>query len=154
MTSSSFLRLFTPLSVYALSVILLGILSLWVAQSVDAVITPLPASFAVITTFVALGTGLEIAKHRLGKRGGASGSIAFVIFIATALLFGLTWGAVVTGMSVTIAQITARRSPLKIAFNAAQCSMAIVLGTTAYVVMGGQIPAAGLWDNTMPYVGF
>jgi HD superfamily phosphohydrolase YqeK len=105
-----------------------------------------------ILTFILVGLGLELGRHRLAT-GSAGGSIAFVAFLGAALVFGPVWGSVVTAASLVCSQLTARRPPIRIAFNVGQYVLAIVLSTWAYISLGGTIPPSSLNEAAGPFIG-
>ena len=107
-----------------------------------------------VLAFIVVGLGLELGEHRLAL-GSATGSIAFIIYIAAGLLFGPTFCAVVAGLSIAIAQLLIKKPPVKIAFNVAQNILALVVGTTVYLTLGGVIPLGSPLDRAvLPFLGF
>jgi hypothetical protein len=119
--------------------------------------TSLPAwgTTAVIGAgaFTLLGLFLQLAEHRLSV-SSLAGSVAFIVYLGAALVLGRTWGGVVTGLSLGVAQSLARKRPIRIAFNVAQHVLAILLAATLYESLGGAIPPRVLDASTMgPYAG-
>jgi HD domain len=106
---------------------------------------------AGIFTFLVVGILLELAEHRLAV--SASGSISFIVYIAACLVFGPAWGALLTAVSLAAAHTVNRRPPLKIAFNAAQQTLAIVVGGQLYMAVGGRIPPVSLDQAIGPFIG-
>src|SRR5437868_5488016 len=52
-----------------------------------------------LLSFIAIGLGLEFADHRLAM-GSSVGSIAFIVYMGAALVFGPTWCALVAAISL------------------------------------------------------
>jgi HD-GYP domain-containing protein (c-di-GMP phosphodiesterase class II) len=84
----------------------------------------------------------------------ATGSIAFIVYMACALVFGPTWCAVIVSVTVTVAQIMSRKAAIKIAFNVSQHVLALVGGSLAYLALGGPIPPASIDAAVVPFFGF
>jgi HD-GYP domain-containing protein (c-di-GMP phosphodiesterase class II) len=96
-----------------------------------------------IATFVLLATVLEAAlKTRLRIAG--LGSIAFVVHLSSALLFGAFWGATITGAAMLLANLARKAQPLKAVFNVSQIIVALLSGALLYQVLGGQLPPSYL----------
>ena len=106
-----------------------------------------------LLAFTLVGLGLELGEHRLAL-GSATGSIAFIVYIASALVFGPTWCAIIAGVSITIAQVVIRKPGIKIAFNVSQNVAALVAGTGVYVALGGRVPPSSLDTSILPFFGF
>ncbi len=83
-----------------------------------------------------------------------SGAISFIVYIASALVFGPTWGAVVTGLSLTIAHAARGYAPIKICFNTAQYVVSVLAGSFVYLSLGGNIPPQSLDGVIVPFIGF
>ncbi len=96
-----------------------------------------------VATFVLIGLGLQLAEHRLTV-GTAAGSIAFIIYIASALVFGPTWCAVIAALTVATAQLLNRKAAIKVVFNVFQHVLAMTVGSAIYLALGGQIPIQSL----------
>ncbi len=110
-------------------------------------------SLSGVLAFTALGLGLQWAEHRLAV-ASVSGAISFIVYIASALVFGPTIGATITGISL-VAVHTVRRFPtIKISFNAAQHVLAIIAGSFLYVALGGEFPPQSLDAVVLPFLGF
>lgn len=92
-----------------------------------------------LLTFVVIGLGLEFAEHRLAM-GAATGSIAFIVYMGAALIFGPTWCALLAATSITAAHALHRKKAIKIAFNVGQTVIALLLASNAYLVLGGTLP--------------
>jgi len=84
-----------------------------------------------------VGTLAHIMLYRLPK--GGSGSIAFIPYLA-ACLIAPTWVAVLAiAVSIAVAELLVRRRELlKVAFNVAQVSLALCLGTLSFLLLGGR----------------
>jgi putative nucleotidyltransferase with HDIG domain len=123
------------------------LLSFWLDSSLP---TGAPSGAAGVVAFAALGLLLQVAEHRLTV-GSAGGSIAFILYLASALVFGRTWGAAITGVSLGFAQVLARRRPLRIAFNVAQHVLAILIAATVYESLGGQFSPGTLDTSLVPF---
>ena len=94
-----------------------------------------------IAAFVLLGLLLQSAEYRLSV-APASGSISFIVYLGAALVFGDSWGAIITALTLGVAQILAKKRPLRIAFNVAQVALAVLVATEVYEFVGGTIPPA------------
>jgi hypothetical protein len=108
-------------------------------------------SAAGLLTFFAVGLLLELAEHRLAV--SASGSISFIAFIAAALVFGPTWGATVTASSFICAHALNRRPWVKIAFNASQHALSVLLAVGIYLGFQGALPPTSLDASLFPFAG-
>jgi len=108
-------------------------------------------SAAGLLTFFAVGLFLELAEHRLAV--SASGSISFIAFIAAALVFGPTWGAMVTACSFVCAHALNRRPWVKIAFNASQHALSVLLAVGIYLGLRGALPPISLDASLLPFAG-
>jgi HD-GYP domain-containing protein (c-di-GMP phosphodiesterase class II) len=106
-----------------------------------------------LIAFLLIAFGLQIAEHRLAV-GTATGSIAFIVYMACALVFGPTWAAVIVSVTVTTAQILSRKAPIKIAFNVSQHVLALVGGSFAYLALGGPVPPESIDAAVVPFFGF
>lgn len=107
-----------------------------------------PSTVAIVS-FVVVALLLELAEHQLAV--SATGSIAFIIFIASALVFGPTWGCVVTSVSFAGAHLLNRRPPLKVGFNVSQYVLSILLSSGTYIAAGGMIPPESLDHSLGPF---
>jgi hypothetical protein len=108
-----------------------------------------PGSITGILVFLVVGLLLELAEHRLAV--SASGSISFIVYLAALLVFGPTWGALVTATSFGIAHSLNRRPPLKIAFNASQQTLGILVAGQVYLGLGGLIRPTSLDSSLVPF---
>src|SRR5690349_4068082 len=67
-----------------------------------------------LATFVFVASLLESFDTRL--RIAADGSTSFIIHMATALLFGGWWGAVVAAITTLLGEIVRNKPPIKVTF--------------------------------------
>jgi hypothetical protein len=95
-----------------------------------------------IATFLLVATLLESLRTRL--RIAAKGSTSFIIHIASALLFGGWWAALVAAGSSLFDEIARGSSGLKLVFNTAQKALAVSLAALVYTGLGGKLPPAYL----------
>jgi putative nucleotidyltransferase with HDIG domain len=102
-----------------------------------------------LLTFLGVGFVLELAEHRLAI--SASGSISFIVYIGGSLVFGPTWGGLITATCFTVAHALNKRPPLKIAFNVAQQTLGILMAAQVYIGLGGQIPPTSLDGSLVPF---
>jgi putative nucleotidyltransferase with HDIG domain len=137
-----------------------GVVALFGATAfvLSAVLDPLAranegASVPGVVAFVFIALALQLAEHKLAV-GTATGTIAFIVYMASALLFGPTWCAVITAVTVTAAQALNRRAPIKIVFNVSQHVLALVVGTAVYMKLGGPIPPTAIEPAIIPFFGF
>jgi HD-GYP domain-containing protein (c-di-GMP phosphodiesterase class II) len=98
-----------------------------------------------LATFLFVATLLESLNTQL--RVAAKGSTSFIIHMATALLFGGWWGALVAAVSTLIGEVARNNPPLKIVFNVSQRILAVALASLAYQTLGGALPPAYLDPN-------
>jgi len=94
--------------------------------------------------FFPLGSFLAVAVlvHLLNTqlRVHASGSIAFVVYLTTGILFGAFWAGIVAAMATIIAQQIQGTASLRVAFNAAQRILSLSGALLIYQSLGGTIP--------------
>jgi hypothetical protein len=95
-----------------------------------------------IATFLFFATLLETLQTQL--RLAARGSTSFIMHMASALLFGGWWGAMVAGGSTLFGEIARGSPPIKLIFNTSQRVLAVSLAAMAYHVLGGELPPAYL----------
>lgn len=105
-----------------------------------------------VTAFLALGLLLQLAEHRLAV-GTAAGSIAFIVYLGSALVFGGTWGALITASTLGLAQVLARKRPLRVAFNVAQLVLAVLIASAVYGSLGGVVPPPQFDPPLIPFTG-
>jgi putative nucleotidyltransferase with HDIG domain len=92
-----------------------------------------------------IGLLAHVAMHRLPR--GSEGSIAFIPWLAAAIITP-TWVAVAAAaVSVLLAELAKRRAPVKILFNVMQISLAIGIATIIYRQIGG---SSLLAENSLP----
>jgi HD-GYP domain-containing protein (c-di-GMP phosphodiesterase class II) len=96
---------------------------------------PVVAFLFVATLLESLNTPLRVA---------AAGSTSFIMHIASALLFGGWWGALVAGLSTMFGELARNNPPVKIIFNVSQRILAVSLAALTYHALGGQLPPAYL----------
>ena len=70
----------------------------------------------------------------------AKGSTSFIMHLASALLFGPFWAAVVAGASTAVVQTVRRLPARKITFNAAQRVLCVIGAAWVYRSLGGHLP--------------
>jgi HD domain-containing protein/MASE9 protein len=93
-------------------------------------------------TFLFVATLLETLNTKL--RLAARGSTSFIMHMATSLLFGGWWGAVVAAISTLFGEYARGNPPIKVIFNVSQRILAVCLGVLAYQALGAELPAAYL----------
>jgi putative nucleotidyltransferase with HDIG domain len=147
----------TPLVVrlYVTTVAALGLAALLVSLRLDPLLQPLGFVTPVsVVTFLLIALGLQLAEHRLAV-GTAAGSIAFILYIASALVFGPTWCALLTATTVALAQLVNRKEPIKILFNVSQHVLAMTVGISMYLALGGRVPIGPVDAGVVvPFLGF
>ena len=74
----------------------------------------------------------------------AAGSTSFVVHIASGILFGGFWGAVIVVVSTALAQLAIGKEPLKLLFNVSQRAAAVMAAVLVYHLLGGGLPPAYL----------
>ncbi len=116
-------------------------------------VTNTALSLPGIAAFTALGVGLQIAQHRLSAPP-VSGAISFIVYFAGCLVFGPTWGALITGISLLASELVRRKLFIKVAFNVAQHVLAVLIGSLIYLSLGGEIPPSSLDGVILPFAGF
>lgn len=100
--------------------------------------------------FFVLGVFLQLAEHRLSV-GPATGSIAFMVYLASLLVFGPALGATVTAFSYATAWVLERKPLLRIAFNVGQHVLALVGGFVVYASLGGEVPLRSMQESLVPF---
>jgi len=94
--------------------------------------------------FFALGSFLAVAVlvHLLNTqlRVHASGSIAFVVYLTSGILFGAFWAGTIAGVATIVAQRLQGTPALRVAFNAAQRILSLTGSLLIYQTLGGTIP--------------
>jgi HD-GYP domain-containing protein (c-di-GMP phosphodiesterase class II) len=99
-----------------------------------------------LATFLFVSTLLESLNTPL--RIAAKGSTSFIMHMASALLFGGWWGAIVAAISTLFGEIVRNNPPIKVIFNVSQRILAVSLAAVAYNQLGGELPPAYL-DKTV-----
>jgi hypothetical protein len=95
-----------------------------------------------IATLLVVATLLEGLQTRL--RVAAKGSTSFIIHMASALLFGAWWAAIVAVGSSLLDELARGSTGIKRIFNVSQRALAIILASTVYTALGGGLPPAYL----------
>jgi HD-GYP domain-containing protein (c-di-GMP phosphodiesterase class II) len=111
------------------------------AAAVWAVRLPFPGWWP-LATFLFVATLLEGLNTTL--RLGAKGSTSFIIHMASALLYGGWWGALIAALSTLFGELARSNSPVKVVFNVSQRIVAVSLATLTYQLLGGELPPAYL----------
>jgi putative nucleotidyltransferase with HDIG domain len=117
-----------------------------------SILTNVVPSLLGVVAFTLIGLGLQVSEHRLSV-GGGHGTISFIVYMGSALVFGPILGAFVTGVSLLGAQVALRKPVLKTAFNVSQHVLAILAGAHLYLLLGGPLPPNSLNDALFPFVG-
>lgn len=94
------------------------------------------------SSFVLAAYLLDLTNNPLQL--GAIGSTSFIIHMASGVLFGGFWGAVITATSTLLYQAFHRPVPIKVAFNVAQRALCVAAGIWLYTAAGGNIPPSYL----------
>lgn len=138
---------------YVSLVLVLGIGGLALALRLDAA-SGLPELREIpgLLVFMLVSLGLELSHHPLAV-GSVTGSIAFITYLPSAVVFGPTLCAIIAGCSVAIAQVVHRKPAIKIVFNVSQHILALVLGTAAYLALGGNTRPSSLDHVAVPFFG-
>ena len=146
-------KLVTSVRVYVAAAMLVGVAAVFLSGWLEALSSAnVELDLAGLLVFALVGLGLELGEHRLAL-GSATGSIAFIIYIAAALVFGPTWCTIIAGLSITIAQLAIRKPAIKIAFNVSQNVAALVAGTAVYLALGGHVPLRSIDVSVLPFLG-
>ena len=77
----------------------------------------------------------------------AKGSTSFIMHLASALVFGPFWAALVAGISTTIVLIVRRFPAQKVVFNTAQRAVCVLGAAWVYRQLGGQLPPTFLLEG-------
>lgn len=140
-------------SVYVWAVIVVGAGLLGLATLSDPFLASrLRETWAGALAFFALGVLLQLTQHKLAV-GSAIGSIAFIVYLGSVLVFGPALGAIITAASFGAAWTLEKKPPLRIAFNVAQHVLSVIAGGTVYTSLGGQVPIESLDGSLGPFVG-
>lgn len=134
---------------YVLAVVLVaGIASAWMYSSLDYVDVDLVRA---ALTFSVLATAAHVLRYDLAR--GASGSIAFIPYLALIVL-APSWVAVAsTAASVAVVEVLSQRAPIKTLFNVAQHALAVSIAVLAYRSLGGQSMLVEPAFRLVPLVG-
>jgi putative nucleotidyltransferase with HDIG domain len=145
----------TPLAIRAYVAAIATLAGLALAATIwsDVGYRPSGVSLTGVAAFALLGLGLQIAQLRLAV-GSVHGSISFIVYLGAGLVFGPTWAALITALSIGGAQILGRKAPLKVIFNVAQHVLAVSVGAAVYVVLGGPVPPEPLDQAVLPFLFF
>ncbi len=134
---------------YVAAVISAAVLAVVVSTQLDPQFEVGTPPLGPVLTFLFVGLFLELAEHHLAV--SATGSIAFIIFLAAALVFGPTWGAAITAASFTGAHLLNRRPLLKTGFNVSQYTLSVLLGSGIYLGLRGEVPPSSLDAALLPF---
>src|SRR5688572_12283029 len=116
-----------------------------VALTVFGAVWDAQASFPGWWPFITFAVGAAVLDGlRTPLRMAATGSVAFVLHLASAVLFGGFWGAVVTAVSALLVNVVRGKPLLKTLFNSAQLALSVLGGVYVYTLLGGDIPPAYL----------
>jgi putative nucleotidyltransferase with HDIG domain len=100
--------------------------------------------------FVTFAVGAAVLDGlRTPLRIAATGSVAFVLHLASAILFGGFWGAIVTAVSALLVNVARGKPALKTLFNSSQLALSVMGGAVAYTFVGGDIPPAYLAPSSV-----
>lgn len=137
--------------VFGIAVLAAGALAatIWV----DGGFQPSSVPWVGVIAFSLLGLGLQVAQLRLAV-GSVHGSISFIVYLASGVVFGPTWAAVVTALSIGGAQVIGRKPALKIVFNVSQHVLAVAIGASVYAMLGGPVPPEQLDQAVLPFLFF
>jgi putative nucleotidyltransferase with HDIG domain len=143
----------TVTALYVWAIIFLGAGLLAFAILSDAHLARrVQAEWHGLLAFFALGILLQLTQQKLAV-GSAFGSIAFIVYLGSVLVFGAALGTLVTAASLTTAHVAQTKPPLKIAFNVAQHALAVLSGGVLYSSLGGVVPLESLDRSVVPFVG-
>src|SRR5687768_3077470 len=95
-----------------------------------------------LATFLFVATLLESLNTQL--RIAAKGSTSFIMHMASTLLFGGWWGAIVAGGSTLFGEIVRGSPAIKLVFNTSQRVLAVSVSAILYRALGGELPPAYL----------
>jgi putative nucleotidyltransferase with HDIG domain len=99
---------------------------------------PFPGFWA-LSVLICVGFLLEISATTL-RGGEAEGSLSFVVHLSAGILFGALWGGVVAAITTALGQVYGRRPTIKLVFNVAQRTVALVGAMLTYQALGGRVP--------------
>jgi hypothetical protein len=95
-----------------------------------------------IATFLLVAILLEGLQSQL--RVAAKGSTSFISHMASALLFGGWWAALIAAGSSLIDELGRGSRGIKLVFNTAQRALAVSLAAIIYGALGGELPPSYL----------
>lgn len=127
-------------------------MALIVAAAIVAIVTlrqphtPFPGWWPFVT--FAVGAAV-LDGLRTPLRIAATGSVAFVLHLASTILFGGFWGAVLTAVSALLVNMARGKPILKTLFNSSQLALSVIGGVYAYSLLGGHIPPAYLAPSSV-----
>jgi hypothetical protein len=98
---------------------------------------PFPGWWPLLT-LIFVATLLESLNTQL--RLAAKGSTSFIMHLASVLLFGGWWGAIVAGTATLFGEVARNNPPIKIVFNVSQRVLAVSLAALVYHSLGGHLP--------------
>jgi HD-GYP domain-containing protein (c-di-GMP phosphodiesterase class II) len=98
-----------------------------------------------VATFLLVAALLESLNTQL--RVAARGSTSFLIHMASALLFGGWWGAMITALATFLDELARNNPPVKVIFNVSQRILAVSLAALIYQTLGGSLPPEYLSAN-------
>lgn len=107
------------------------------------------APIAPILSLGALALALELGAVNLAHK--ARGSVAFIVQIAVAILFGPTWAAAVTGVTILFLEVVARKDTLRATFNVAQRVLGVSVAVQVYLLLGGNLPFSSIEQDGLPF---
>jgi signal transduction histidine kinase len=94
-----------------------------------------PAALRAVFWMAAIGVFVHVLTFRLPR--GGTGSIAFIPFLAAAILVPSWIATVAVIASVVVAEIAKRGTPVKALFNVMQATLAISAATILFKLAGG-----------------
>lgn len=89
-----------------------------------------------VSCFAIFAIVAQLLSHRVAS--GAVGSIAFIPYLAAALLVPNVFAVVGIAVSRLTAALLSKQEPLKLVFNTAQATLAISIGILGYLAAGGE----------------
>ncbi|HKC79589.1 MAG TPA: hypothetical protein VKB91_00230, partial [Gemmatimonadaceae bacterium] len=121
------------ISRYVLLVVVAAVGTAFALYLRDTAFTPAFAQAAL--TFGLISVLANVLSHKTS--GDASGSLSFIPVLASAAIAPHWLTAVVVAGAALVAQVLARRAPLKAVFNVAQEGLSVALAILAYRALGG-----------------
>src|SRR5256885_7601741 len=106
-----------------------------------------------VLAFVAIGLALDLTQQRLALGLGGTSSLSFIVFLSAAMVFGPTWCAGISAVTVGASQVLIRKPPIRIAFNVAQTIVGVFGASSVYLFLGGVIPPSDLRASLIPFIG-